>query len=595
MFLQNLFQNRRLREMMKAEFDGLQTHFQTLEKVNDWIKNTASGKTIDGEKIEKVKTKLEDSLSENRQLRMSLLNTQTNVAMIRSEIDQLKEQYEEKCQELTSERERVYETLNECDHIKRQLNLMHDSNRKLQDASDAITTYISDSNNQQPMNIKAAIQNNDDIPHHHLLPHHSGATPPMMPRNSSRHNLPPTGGAMNNSRRGSILSDYIQDLSLASDCGQSVSITSDLESLTSQLSAPARNHLCDDSDDRFSQRSVPNYKSTRAGSSGVYSNNSKQQTTTINSKSPNNHNQQQYLAPTAAQQNNEDTNNCYGQHQQQQVALKKSRSYQNIESKHRINSMMDGGQQQQHSIGGGIISDNGELTSLSMQSGYSIGLNESSTTTTRLDSLPSVDSVDGPPVTTYDIILVGDSYVGKSSFVARFMEGEFVVGIISNCGIDFKTKSYKIDGVNITINLWDTAGQERFRSITASYFRKADGIILMYDVTEKNSYLNVRNWMSTIMDTAAENVPVLLIGNKIDLRTQHNLKTCVPSEEGQRLAKEYDIVFLETSVKEGTNLTGSIKKLVRLMMARHQKPVESDDTIKLNDKSKTFRCMPQKC
>lgn len=85
----------------------------------------------------------------------------------------------------------------------------------------------------------------------------------------------------------------------------------------------------------------------------------------------------------------------------------------------------------------------------------------------------------------------------------------------------------------------------------------------MYDVTEKRSYLNVRNWMSTIADTASENVAVLLVGNKIDLRSSKNMNDCVPSEEGYRLAREYDIVFLETSVKTGTNLIPSMGKLIR--------------------------------
>lgn len=85
----------------------------------------------------------------------------------------------------------------------------------------------------------------------------------------------------------------------------------------------------------------------------------------------------------------------------------------------------------------------------------------------------------------------------------------------------------------------------------------------MYDVTEKRSYLNVRNWMSTIADTASENVAVLLVGNKIDLRRPDNVSECVPLEEGNRLAKEYDIVFLETSVKTGANLVPSMAKLIR--------------------------------
>lgn len=85
----------------------------------------------------------------------------------------------------------------------------------------------------------------------------------------------------------------------------------------------------------------------------------------------------------------------------------------------------------------------------------------------------------------------------------------------------------------------------------------------MYDVTDRRTYLNVRNWMATISDTATENVAVLLVGNKVDLRNQENIASCVPTEEGFRLAREYDIVFLETSVKTGTNLLPSLGRLIR--------------------------------
>lgn len=85
----------------------------------------------------------------------------------------------------------------------------------------------------------------------------------------------------------------------------------------------------------------------------------------------------------------------------------------------------------------------------------------------------------------------------------------------------------------------------------------------MYDVTEKRSYLNVRNWMSTISDTASENVAVLLVGNKIDLRLTENKDNCVPTKEGERLAREYDIMFLETSVKTGLNLVPSMGRLIQ--------------------------------
>lgn len=119
----------------------------------------------------------------------------------------------------------------------------------------------------------------------------------------------------------------------------------------------------------------------------------------------------------------------------------------------------------------------------------------------------------------------------------------------------------------------------------------------MYDVTDKRSYLNVRNWMSTISDTAAENVAVLLVGNKIDLRDANKAKPdkFVPHAEGFRLAKEYDIVFLETSVKTGANLIPSMGRLIRLIAKNNSPEEKDDDTIRLNDKNRTFHCMPKNC
>ncbi|KAG9509627.1 Cysteine desulfurase, mitochondrial [Fragariocoptes setiger] len=561
-------ERRRLREMMKSELEGLQQHFQTLEKVNQWISSSGStSKDVDGEKIEKVKSKLEDSLVENRHLRMSLLDTQTNVAMMKNEIDQLKEQYGEKCHEFTSERERIYETLNECDHIKLQLSLVKDSNRKLQDTSDAITTYMADSvetiaNKSLPTLV--------DGPHcstpYTSMPTNQPTPSIQAPKNAR------TLGSNYDYRRGSVLSDYLQDV-------QSMSHNnSDLESLNSQISS-TRNIGCDydDPDEYNSQRSAPPHSS--ASSKTKKHHNTRNRTVRNHSSFYNNQWRRNdgspadsdYSDPSSGVANTAPTSDIGSEHRK----TRKSKS-QKSASKQIDNGLM--------SIEtNGLASTNKSLT----PSFY----NDSAI----YDVDPNVESPDGVSCSTYDIILVGDSYVGKSSFVARFMEGGFVTGLISNCGIDFKTKTLKIDGLNVTINLWDTAGQERFRSITASYFRKADGIILMYDVTEKRSYINVRNWMSTIQDTSTEGVPVLLVGNKIDLRTKENMASCVPPLEGERLAREYDIVFLETSVKNGTGLMPAVSKLVRLMMSKNESHSENDDTIKLNAKTRNFACMPQKC
>ncbi|XP_022236318.1 ras and EF-hand domain-containing protein homolog, partial [Limulus polyphemus] len=104
----------------------------------------------------------------------------------------------------------------------------------------------------------------------------------------------------------------------------------------------------------------------------------------------------------------------------------------------------------------------------------------------------------GPPDRTYKVVFIGDAAVGKSSMIIRISKGLFVGNITSTLGVDFQMKSLRVDNRNIAVQLWDTAGQERFRSITQSYFRKADGIMLVYDCTSEHSFLNVRQWMDAI-------------------------------------------------------------------------------------------------
>lgn len=141
--------------------------------------------------------------------------------------------------------------------------------------------------------------------------------------------------------------------------------------------------------------------------------------------------------------------------------------------------------------------------------------------------------------------------------------------------------NHRLHSINGEIKSY--SGQERFRSITASYFRKAKGIILMYDVTEKHTYLNIRNWMSTISNSASESVAVLLLANKIDLREVKGPERCVPSQEGERLAAEYGILFLETSVKSGTNLDSSMANLIRFVQNHYDKNVPLKSCLRSNE------------
>lgn len=104
----------------------------------------------------------------------------------------------------------------------------------------------------------------------------------------------------------------------------------------------------------------------------------------------------------------------------------------------------------------------------------------------------------GPPERTFRVVMAGDASVGKSSFIMRLCRGEFIPNLPSTLGVDFHVRTLNVDGKNVAIQVWDTAGQERFRSLCRSYFRRADGAVMMYDCTCEQSFLNVRNWMETI-------------------------------------------------------------------------------------------------
>jgi len=117
----------------------------------------------------------------------------------------------------------------------------------------------------------------------------------------------------------------------------------------------------------------------------------------------------------------------------------------------------------------------------------------------------------------FKILLIGDSGVGKSCLLLRFADDSWTDTHISTIGVDFKIKTLNIDGKTIKLQIWDTAGQERFRTITSSYYRGAQGIILVYDCTDQESFANVKQWMGEIDRYACENVNKLLVGNKTDL------------------------------------------------------------------------------
>ncbi|XP_043958510.1 ras-related protein Rab-37-like [Gambusia affinis] len=162
-----------------------------------------------------------------------------------------------------------------------------------------------------------------------------------------------------------------------------------------------------------------------------------------------------------------------------------------------------------------------------------------------------------PPAPSYDedlvhkTILVGDSGVGKTSLLVQFDQGKFIPGSFSaTVGIGFTNKEVTVDNVKVQLQIWDTAGQERFRSVTHAYYRDAHALLLLYDITNKSSFDNIRAWLTEIHEYAHTDVVIMLLGNKADMSGERAIRR----EEGERLAREYSVPFMETSAKTGVNV-----------------------------------------
>ena len=150
----------------------------------------------------------------------------------------------------------------------------------------------------------------------------------------------------------------------------------------------------------------------------------------------------------------------------------------------------------------------------------------------------------------FKILLLGDSGVGKSCIILRYIENNFSTNLMNSIGVDFKLKNIEIDNKKIKLQIWDTAGQERFRTITTSYYKGAHAILICFDITDRESFEHIRNWMADIDKFAKEGVLRILVGNKCDLEHARQIR----KEEGNEIANKYGIKYIETSAKDTINI-----------------------------------------
>ena len=187
----------------------------------------------------------------------------------------------------------------------------------------------------------------------------------------------------------------------------------------------------------------------------------------------------------------------------------------------------------------------------------------------------------------YKILLLGDSSVGKTCFLMRYTDNTYQEIHMSTIGIDNKFKDVELeDGKKVKIQIWDTAGQDRFRSITRNYYKGANGIVLIFDVTNKKSYENVKNWVKQIKEEVSSRVTIILVANKID-DVNHRIVT---KEEGEKIANECGLMFFECSAKTGENIEHAFNELVIKTVENYSKVGQGGEKLKKKKNSKKGCC-----
>lgn len=508
-----------IKAKMEREVAELNASLKKLQKLESDIESQ-------DKPSEEIKSRLEETVYENRHLRSNLTDAQTSLAVMRSEIATLRQLYEEKCYELEMEKDAAGDVSSQHDTLVRHVSVLHDANKQLHDTNDDLRSAL------------------DTTRHSQRRLNHSNRSrsPSIRSTPSSMHS---THSARDgyvqeylnssvNSLNTTPLADELRPLdtpvrrlmSAPHDSGDGDSLPDDIDSGHSTM----RDHL--DVESEYGPPSVddePSYIPRQRRRNRKLRNgfNSGAECTTESDMPESDHDDMYQPIPL----------------------------------------VLDG-----EAMGSDL-----ELR----------GLNKLSRSSSRACSVCSHDSIHShrgsrqrmsspvapPPVITkdpermYKVVLAGDAAVGKSSFIMRLCKNKFITNLNSTLGVDFQTKVLDVDSRIVALQLWDTAGQERFRSIAKSYFRRADGVILVYDCTYERSFLSIREWIDTVEEGSEQKLPIMIVANKTDLRSDSEAdgKRCVTYEEGKRLARDNDALFIETSAKNGHNIYEAVTELARLL------------------------------
>ncbi|XP_036891814.1 ras and EF-hand domain-containing protein [Sturnira hondurensis] len=476
-----------LRRQYETEVGDLQVTIKKLKKLEEQSKHVSQK-----EDVAALKKQIYDLSMENQKVKKDLLEAQTNIAFLQSELDALKSDYAD--QSLNSERdlEIIREYTEDRNSLERQIEILQTANRKLHDSNDGLRSALESTYSK----FNRSLRINNTSP---------GNTISRSSPKFNGHSPQPPG--YDRSSRSSYVDEDCDSLAL---CDPMQRMNCEVDSLPESCFDSGLSTLRDSNE----YDSEVEYRHQRA-----------------------------FQRPHGTQES------VLGDASDADVPDIKDEETYGSEG---VASVLDWKPQES----GGEDSLAGfprkPILTLSPQ------------TDTVEDSRPSSSQK------AYKIVLAGDAAVGKSSFLMRLCKNEFRGNTSATLGVDFQMKTLIVDGERTVLQLWDTAGQERFRSIAKSYFRRADGVLLLYDVTCEKSFLNVREWVDMIEDATTENIPIMLVGNKADLRDTAAAEgqKCVPGYFGEKLAMTYGALFCETSAKDGSNVVEAVLHLAREVKKR---------------------------
>ena len=186
------------------------------------------------------------------------------------------------------------------------------------------------------------------------------------------------------------------------------------------------------------------------------------------------------------------------------------------------------------------------------------------------------------PSHTFKILTIGESGVGKTCILRRFVENKFLKSHLATIGIDFRTKVIRVSGKDIKLKIWDTAGQERYHNITSQIYKGSDGIVLVYDVNDEVSFSKIKDWIEQIKSNISEgDISLVLLGNKCDI-----VERAVSQQRGQEMAESLQISYFETSALNGTGINEAFEGLTKEIMKKKNVINSDGRTISLTSSKK---------